>query len=135
MRLDQLKQKQETYYKGLKPVYCPALRDTVFFLSGGFNHLIRKNNHNPRSTEEQFLKLSCLKYVVEVIANCARVSETRNGYRNVRGVTKRVVRYELIHKVAANVRIRVILERVGSGRLTFLSIMPHDRKSKPKKRP
>ncbi|MEK7170804.1 MAG: hypothetical protein AAB774_00660 [Patescibacteria group bacterium] len=82
------------------------------------------------------MKLSCLTYVVEVLENCQTISKTRVIERHLKGIKKSVVRYELVHKVKRNTKIRVVVEKVGTGKHKFLSVMPHDNQSKPpKKRP
>ena len=48
----------------------------------------------------------------------------------VKGKQKSIVQYELTHMVSKNKTIRVIVEKIGLGKIKFLSVMPHDKKSK-----
>jgi len=41
-----------------------------------------------------------------------------------------VIRYALVYEVRKGIKMRVIIERVGDGRYTLLSVMAHDRISK-----
>ena len=84
------------------------------------------------------MKLMCLEHAPAVIANCSLVTQIRSSTRIIKGRKKQVLQYELTHKVRQNVEIRVIIEQVGQGKHKFVSIMPHNKKSKKsstKKRP
>ncbi|OGK10164.1 hypothetical protein A2767_04130 [Candidatus Roizmanbacteria bacterium RIFCSPHIGHO2_01_FULL_35_10] len=130
MNFYKLKVKSKKFYKSIVSVYCLILNDTVYFTSEGFNHLLYKDFNHPRNINEQYMKLMCLPYVVDVIKNCALISETRKIKRRVKNKLKDAIHYELVHKVAKNKRIRVIIEKIGTGKHKFRSIMPHDKKSK-----
>lgn len=116
-----------SYYKSIVSTFCPILRDTVYFTSEGFNHLIYESNRAPRSINEQYLKLMCLKDVNDVISNCDSITQLRVERRKIRGKKRRVVSYELIHTNGKQKRVKVIVERVGNGKLKFRSIMSLDR--------
>ncbi|MBI3558850.1 hypothetical protein HY085_00470 [Candidatus Gottesmanbacteria bacterium] len=108
---------QKKFYKNLVSIHCPILGDSVYFTASGFNHLLYTRN-----VGERFLKLQCLTLAPEVIKKCVLISETRQ--------TEKAVHYELVHEVSKNKKIRVIIEKIGSGKYRFLSVMFHDRKSK-----
>lgn len=129
-----LKEKQKTFYKSIVSVSCSILNDTVYFTSEGFNHLIYKSNGKPRKISEQFLKLSCLTHAPDVIKKCGQITETRKFKKNVKNKLKDTIHYELVHEVSVGKEMRVIVEKVGTGKHKFLSVMPH-RKHKTKKRP
>lgn len=129
----QLKKQQRAFYANIVSVFCPILNDSVFFTSEGFNHLIYESNRMPRKIGEQFMKLKCLSEAPKVISKCHVISDTRQVQRKIKGIYKTVTRYELVHKVRKDTEIRVIVERIGTGKYRFLSVMPHGRKSKPKK--
>ncbi len=131
-----LKAKQRAFYQSIESVHCPILNEDVAFTSEGFNHLLFESNRKPRKLSEQYLKLCCLDYAKEVIEKCVVISQTRVINRKIKGVEKTVTRYGLVHQISDGRRIRVILERIGDGKLKFLSVMPHDKSSKkPKKTP
>ncbi len=81
------------------------------------------------------MKLMCLNHVVKVVKDCTVVSETRKIRKKVKGVWKDGIHYELVSEVSRGNKIRVIVEKIGTGKHKFLSIMRHDRKKKTKKRP
>ena len=111
------------------------MNEEVYFTSDGFNHLLRESNRQPRNQKEQILKLECLPFAPKVIQRCKIIVTTRKKILIVKGIAKSVVRYGLVYEVAPGKKIRVIVEKVGSGKCRFLSVMPHDKQSKTKKRP
>lgn len=125
-----LKIKQKKFYDSIVSIYCPILNNSVFFTSEGFNHLIYESNRMPRKIGEQFMKLKCLSDAPQVISKCQIITDTRKIQRKIKGIFKTVTRYELVHEVKKNIEIRVIVEKIGSGKFKFLSIMPHNKKSK-----
>lgn len=133
--LGKLTEKQRAYYKSIVSVFCPILQDTVFFTSEGFNHLLYRAHHRPRRLSERFMKLKCLDYATEVISKCSVISETREAQRKIKGIFKKVIWHELVYEVKRGTKIRVIIEKRGTGKNVFLSIMPHNDRAKPKKRP
>lgn len=128
-------EKQRKYYKKIKSVVCPILQETVYFNSDGFEHLLYKGNRKPRKLSERYMKLKCLEYVPNVIKKSDVISETRQLKKRVKGKLKEVTYYELTYGITERNQIRVVIEKVGDGKLHFLSVMPHNKKSKPKKRP
>ncbi|MCL4353138.1 hypothetical protein M1615_01545 [Patescibacteria group bacterium] len=129
-----LKKKQKAFYKSIVSVFCPILNDTVYFTSEGFNHLLYdKSNRKPRKISEQFMKLQCLTHAPLVIRKCAFISETRLIERNIKGKKKLGVHYELVYEVKAGEKIRVIVEKIGTGKHKFLSVMRHNGRRKNKK--
>lgn len=127
-----LKRQQRKFYKSVVSVFCPILDETVYFTSEGFVHLLYESNRQPRGISEQYLKLMCLTHAPDVIKNCTIITETRKIRRKLKGKWKEGVRYELVHEIVAGKKIRVIVERLGTGKHKFLSVMPHDKKSKNK---
>ena len=130
-----LKKKQKAFYKSIISVFCPILNDTVYFTSDGFAHLLYKDNRNPRNVAEQFMKLQCLTYAPDIIKNCILISETRKLQRKVKGKIKDVVHYELVYEIKRGRKVRVVIEKVGTGKHKFLSTMRDGKWPKPKKRP
>lgn len=130
-----LRKQQETLYKNVVSVYCSILNDTVYFTSKGFNHLLYESYNRPRSINEQYMKLMCLTHAPEVIKKCTVISKTRKMQRKIKGVWKSGVHYELVYEVSKGNKIRVIVEKIGTGKYRFLSVMRHGRKNKTKKHP
>lgn len=119
-----LKEEVLDLYRNVGSVYCPILQATVNFTSEGFNHLIYESNRKPRNINEQYLKLSNFCYAPRVLERCKVVTETREMSRFVKGKLKKVLRYELVHEAIPGKKIRVIVQKIGTGAYTFLSVMP-----------
>jgi len=135
-----IKRDERRKYDLIGSVYSPALKENVKFTAQGFHHLTHKKDatgkQRPRKIAEQYLKLSILKYAPVVVAKCKKAEAVRYLEKNVKGKTKNVIHYALVYMVSTNVQVRVIIEKTGNGAPKFLSVMPHDKKSKStKKRP
>lgn len=130
-----LVEEQRAYYKSIVSVYSPILEGTVYFTSIGFNHLLYEANRRPRKLSERYMKLKCLNHATTVLVKCDAISKTRQVEVKIKGKTKKVIWHELVCEIQQGVIIRVIVEKVGTGKLKFKSIMPHKNSSKPKKRP
>lgn len=125
-----LKQKQRAYYKSIVSVFCPVLNDTVYFTSEGFNHLLYDTNRKPRNIDEQYLKLHCLPHATTVLKNSKVLADTRNYEVKIKGKKKSIIHYAIAYEVEKGKEIRVIVSRFGNGKYKFLSIMPHNKRSK-----
>lgn len=130
MNIYKLKKQSKKFYKSIVSIFCPILNDTIYFTSEGFNHLIYKDYGHPRNINEQYMKLKCLPHAPDVIRNCSLISETRQIQRRIKNKLKNGIHYELVYEVILGKKIRVIVEKIGSGKFKFRSIMPHDNKSK-----
>ena len=125
-----LKSDKRKVYKEIGRIYSPILKETIYFTSMGFNHLLYKRHRSPRKVSEQYLKLMCVDYLTDVVTKCRQVSQVRKIRRKFKGRWKKLVYYELIHEVKTGIKIKVIIERIGKGKLKFRSVMPYDKKSK-----
>jgi hypothetical protein len=127
MNIKQLRTQQWKFYKKLKPMYCPVLCDDVFFTANGFTHLIYNSNRKPRPIKEQWLKLKCLDYVPEVISKCKGMTDVRNYEEEKDGKIRKYTHYELKCNVRSKdkkrYKIQVIIERLGTGKYKFKSVM------------
>ena len=136
MTLKKLKLKQRKFYKSIESVFCPALKENIYFTSKGFNHLLYDSNHMPRKVSEQYLKLKLFEYVPKLIKESTRIHSIRifkKGafYKNRREIIT-ITRYALVGNVRDIGRIRVIIERINSDKYCFLSDMPNKRSKKQK---
>ncbi|MCX6809607.1 MAG: hypothetical protein NTZ65_02575 [Candidatus Berkelbacteria bacterium] len=77
----------------------------------------------------------CPNNAREVIKKCKVISETRKVQRKIKGKDKSIIQHELVYEIKKGVKIRVVVEKIGTGKLKFRSVMPHNNRSKPKKRP
>ncbi|MBU1084815.1 MAG: hypothetical protein ABIJ43_00350 [Candidatus Beckwithbacteria bacterium] len=76
----------------------------------------------------------CLAYAPWVIKNCKRISQTREVQKKVKGKFKNSIQYELACFIKNEGKVKVVVEKIGTGKYKFLSIMRHKRRSKTKKR-
>lgn len=125
-----LKKEQKAYYKSIVSVFCPLLNETIYFTSDGFIHLLYDSNRKPRNIDEQFMKLKCLLFATLVLQNSEFIADTRTIKVKRKGKEKIIIHHVLVHEVTKGVKIRVVVERVGTGKFKFLSVMPHNKKAK-----
>lgn len=125
-------------YSDYERVYCKILKEYVYFNSIGFRHLIYKRDGTPRTFKEQIYKLTLLPLVIPVIKNADVILEIRNisfkyGSSSKRK-TKQATTYALSAFVGKNrsVDTRVILLRVGNGKLVFYSVMRNSKQKTPR---
>ncbi len=86
-----------------------------------------------REKKAQLLKFSLLPLALEIISKAGTIQEYRSGLRPVGKVSKsngsvpmkNVEYWGLVAIVRENkIKVRVILRRVGDGKITFWSVMP-----------
>jgi hypothetical protein len=119
---DNFEEKQKQLYKEFKPVYCPAMQETVYFNSDGFKHLIYSNRKGPRSRTERRRRLSLLPHVHEVISKSTQVMERIKSQNPV--IVTWALQSEVLENNGKKHVIRVILIRKKpQGKLYFLSVM------------
>ncbi len=124
---------RELYFKESK-VRCPYFSANITLNSDGFNHLINKPNRLPRTMAEQLLKLSLVKKALEVIQESGTVQEYRDRIEKVGKPTRdgfwktSRVQYWGFHAILGEekkIKIVVVLRKVGEGKITFWSVLPH----------
>jgi len=134
--VNQLKDNVELFYKSQGPIFCPALNETVSLTSEGFNHLRYNHSGIARSLKIQRIKYCFLKPGLDILAKATTVQEYRvsinsvgpkaaDGFRK----TQQVEYWGLvaIQNIvdSSKTRIRIIVRRVGDGKLHFWSVMPN----------
>lgn len=127
------KSRAKEIFEKQKAIYCPFFQTNVILNSDGFNHLQFKGNRMPRNTEEQLLKFSLLPLALEVVRKSGTIQEYRKiltpfGEKSEKGFAKmkEVEYWGLIAIVGENkIKIKAILKRIGTGNITFWSVMPH----------
>lgn len=121
-----LLEKRRSEYKVYKPIYCRCLEQCVVFNSSGFNHLRFKVNGLPRNQSEQMYKLGLLPLVRPVIYSSKNIEKYERRFISVRKsvIVKTVDYWSLVATVGKNsVTVRVILRKVGDGKVHFWSVM------------
>jgi hypothetical protein len=122
---------QKAFYDGIGSVYCPILKEDVVFNGEGFRHLLYESNGKPRTVYARIYKLTLLPLVIAVIKNAVGVDEERDMVvrysRKKNAPMKKGKAYSLVALVGRKdpVNVRVILNKVGNGNLTFRSVMKH----------
>jgi len=118
-------------YKNYIPPYCSVIRDYIFFNSEGFNHLRFRTDGSPRKESEQIYKLRLLSLVIPAIKMATTVEKyerrlapigrkKKNGLR----VMKEIEYWAILAVVGRQrVKIKVILRRIGTGKIHFWSVM------------
>lgn len=128
---NQKKEKAKELYVLQKGIYCPYFKCEVVLNSDGFHHL-QFSARKERNKKEQLLKFNLLPLALKTIRNSGTIQEIRKGILTIGSVgkdgftqTKNVEYWGLIAIVGDfNIKIRVILRRVGDGNITFWSVMP-----------
>jgi hypothetical protein len=128
--------KAKLAYKAKSELSCPYFNEKVTLSSDGFNHLQYKPNRQPRNVDEQILKLTLLKKALAIIPKIGTLQEYRPvtekiGKKGNDGFYKtKQVQYWGFHAILdSNIRkIKIILKKVGDGKVIFWSVMPFDQK-------
>ncbi|MDO8593321.1 MAG: hypothetical protein Q7R59_00235 [bacterium] len=120
-------------YDATPEIHCPYFKSNVALTSDGFNHLLHKPNRQPRNINEQRLKLRLLKRALHVLGNAGTVQEYRTtlekwGSSGKDGFSKtKQVEYWGFHDIVGKnpmILIRLIIRKIGDGKLHFWSVMP-----------
>lgn len=120
--------KAKSEYGLLKSVYCPCLKETIHFNTDGFHHLRFEISGRERSKTEQIYKLNLIPLIIPVIKNATKIDEYRTNSvrigRKKKALIKNVEYWAMIAIVGlGNTKTKVILRRVGTGKIVFWSIM------------
>jgi len=135
-KLVELKEKAELEYKEIGSVFCPYFQEDVNFNAKGLEHIKFKGRNKARSHQDQYIRLRCLSLAPKIIS----LSHTLQGYQernemvNVKSgkwkyLMKSVNYFEFV-AVLKEVRVRIIVRKVGSGEPDFWSIIPFWRMDK-----
>jgi len=130
--LNEKKEKAKKIYDTLKNIYNPYLKNQIIFNSDGFHHF-QFSARRERNQEEQLLKFSLLPLAIDVIKNAGTLQEYRKkiitvGNKGKDGFTKtKEAQYwgfvAIVGK--SQIKIKVIIRKVGDGNFTFWSVMPN----------
>ena len=120
-------------YDATPEISCPYFKSNISLTSDGFNHLLHKPNRQPRNIKEQRLKLRLLKLGLRILNNAGTAQEYRTtlekwGSPGKDGFSKtKQVEYWGFHDIIGKepmILIRVIVRKIGDGKLHFWSVMP-----------
>lgn len=141
IELHELINKARLIYENKKELKCPFFNSFVVFNSDGFNHLLYKPNRKPRNVAEQKLKLKLLKRGLEIIKKAGTIQEYRIRIEKFGKPAKdgfiktKSVEYWAFHDIVGEKKrflLRVIIRRIGDGKIHFWSVMPHGKINKQK---
>ena len=115
-------------YRAIGTIYCPLLKEDVFFNSDGLHHLRYHTDGTARTVSESIYKLTLFPLVIPVIKNAPSIAEKRivriKTGRKKSAHQKNGEMYALVAEVGKKpIAIRVILMRIGNGKLVFRSVM------------
>jgi hypothetical protein len=112
-------ERRHKQYKALKPVFCKPLGEYVYFDSDGFRHLLFKTRHKVRPITEQKYKLDLVPGIRSALTKATVILEQRKSVHN----DKEIRYWAVVGKWRNFIHLRVIIKRVGSGKLRFWSVM------------
>lgn len=123
--------KQKLLYKALKPCFCSAIQETVYFNADGLNHLLY-DKHRPRNYNEKFYRMALIDYIVEAITKSSKASQITFA----KPLCKLWVLdwVEIKHARREKHVVKVILRKKGNGGIYFWSIMQKKNKNNNKQK-
>lgn len=133
---EERKAKAKRLYDTHRTIHNPYLGCEVVLNADGFHHL-QFSARRERNKEEQLLKFRLLPLGLETIRRSGTLQEYRRlmqpiGKPSPRGETPlKQVEYwgfvAIMDVRETRVKIRAILRRIGSGNITFWSVMPYNK--------
>ncbi len=126
------KDKAKAIFDAEREIYNPYFQANVVLNSDGFHHL-QFSARRERGKKSQLLKFSLLPLALDIIRKAGTIQEYRKlltpvGKPSPRDGSipmKEVEYWGLVAIVRdKNVKVRVVLRRVGTGNVTFWSVMP-----------
>jgi len=128
---NQRREKAKNLFIAQKSIYNPYFRCEVILNSDVFHHL-QFSDRRERNKKEQLLKFSLLPLALKVVRSSGTIQEHRKGIiavdspgKDGLAKTKNVEYWAFIAIVGEEeIKIRVIIRRVGDGNFVFWSVMP-----------
>jgi len=130
---EQKREKAKSIYDAHRTVYSPYFKDQIVFNSDGFHHL-RYSARRERNKEEQVLKFTLLPLGIRIIGTATTLQEYRKilspvGDRSPRDGSIKMKMVEWWGLIAIfvehDIKVRVVLRKVGDGNVHFWSVMPY----------
>ncbi|MFH2022040.1 MAG: hypothetical protein ABIJ33_02025 [Patescibacteria group bacterium] len=127
-------QKNQAYkkYKAVGGVYCPYLKEKVTFNSHGFRHMVYRNQKNKRDQKTQSMRFNLLPKAVKLLKLTTTIQEKDTYQSLVRsrqhGVEQRGTKATQYYGFIAIIdgwKIKVIVKKIGQGKLFFWSVIPN----------
>ena len=122
VKIAKLRARYEPIYKGLNPIWCPAIKSMVVFNSRGWKHLRFDGTGKRRDPKDLIMRLKLIPSISSVIENARSIKIYRR---------KDVLYYLITQEDERN--IRVVLRKVRNGKTHFYSIFRGNKTKKPSK--
>lgn len=123
MSYDDLLTSRKTWYENIRKIYCPCLNEYIYFNSKGFHHIKYDGSGKARTIKERMYRLGILPLSVPVIRNATKTYEYKQPEYSDK-TKKKVAYWALKEKVGKQkTTVTVVLRKIGSGNITFYSIM------------
>jgi|SRR5580698_4561053 len=126
------KEKARQIYDAQRTIRSPFFDDDIVLNSDGFHHL-RYSARRERNKEEQVLKFTLLPLGLKILKTATTVQEYRKLLSPIGGKARRdgAVTMKPVEWwgfvaifVKQDIKVRVIVRRVGDGNIHFWSVMP-----------
>lgn len=121
-------------YDATKNIYCPFLKEVVYFNNKGFYHATHDGRGKIRNPADARMRLNLLPNINTVIANSNHFGSpprvTAKGHPNNK-LGKEIVEYELAYRFNAHKEVSVIIRRIGNGRLHYFSVRYTKKQNRP----
>ena len=129
------KEKAHAVYTAERELWCPYFQTRVTLNSDGFHHL-QFSARRERNKREQLFKFRLLPLALQIIRKSGTVQEYRRlltpvGKPSGRdgSVPMKTVEYWGLVAIVGQkqIKVRAVLRRVGTGNITFWSVMPYSK--------
>lgn len=128
---DNLRESAQKFYSEIGNVFSPALKEKIYFLSEGFNHIIFKSHRRERERPSQILRFKLLPLAVTLLKESTTYQEFEETLKefDAKSYKKRIrksksVKYWGIIAIIDGRKIKVIVRKIGDGAMHFWSIVP-----------
>ena len=131
-KCSKLKERVKLIFQKKPSIFCPYFNQEITLNSDGFHHL-QFSSRRERNKNEQILKFSLVPLAINIIKKSGTIQEYRRGLCSVGKRSEKdglalmkMVEYWGLVAITGNnsIKIRVILRRVGDGKIIFWSVMP-----------
>lgn len=113
------------FYGKRKSIFSPALKESVFFSSEGFNHLIFKKARKEREQAAQIARFKLLPRAIRLIGHANTFQEFEE---NIVVLDKKrdaaLVSYWGIIAIFEQRKIKVVVRKIAEGKVHFWSVIP-----------
>ncbi len=129
------KEKARGIYDSQRTIYNPFFKQEIVLNSDGFHHL-RYSARRERNKEEQVLKFTLLPLGLHIIKTATTLQECRKLLSPVGDPSPRdgLIKMKVVEWwgfvaifVEQNIKVRVVLRKVGDGNIHFWSVMPYSK--------